>query len=399
MRHNPMRRIKKAKITHLSLVPRGANRLPVIYKEDKSADNLDIDLLVKESKNFDEKGELLAVVYAPELRDTQGDIAGADVIREAMHASAKDGLKIDMRHDGKELTKEQVYVAESFEIQQGDPRFKDFKDRDGRDVDVAGGWGVVLKIDDPAVRKLYREKKWGGVSMMGDGVVVVEKEDDAVDRILGKLEARLNKQSTGDEDMKPEELEAALNKAIKPVADRLEKLEKGEQPADDKGGKGADADELLRPILKSDMSREEMQQYRFDLRRYNILKSVKDAEKTGDDKKITAALTKADTDLEALEADIEKAAGGEEGDGKKGKGKTAKTADGKTAPSHLSKEQQEEWLDMQERLAVLEKSSNQRGGSDEEAEDTGLSKEDNDAVAAARKVATARNTRLFGQKK
>ena len=75
------RRFRKAKINFVSLVPLGANQMPTIFKEGAAGDNLEMSLLVKEAKTRIEKGELLACVYAPEIRDSQGDIASAEVIR------------------------------------------------------------------------------------------------------------------------------------------------------------------------------------------------------------------------------------------------------------------------------------------------------------------------------
>ena len=57
------RRIKNADVQFVTLCPRGANRMSVVYKSDGHAE---FDALHK----FDvERGELLAVVYSPEMRD------------------------------------------------------------------------------------------------------------------------------------------------------------------------------------------------------------------------------------------------------------------------------------------------------------------------------------------
>lgn len=387
-----MRRIIEAKITHLSLVKRGANRLPVIYKSDAAKDNIDIDMLVKASADFDEKGELIAVVYAPELRDTQGDIASQDVIRKAMHDAMKTGIKIDMSHDGKELTKDQVYVAESFEIQKGDPRFADMKDRDGNAVDVTGGWGVVMKITDPAVRKLYRDKTWEGVSMLGDGKVVMEKADTVdlfFDR-LGKL-LKTNEPSTGELDMNEADLKKVLDerddKLTKSITAALKDVLKPEAPADEAEDIGVD-----KPVLAAGFTKSDLQQYTFDSRRYDIAKSVYDAQKTKDAKKIAAAIAKADKDLEALDADIEKA---EKAAKKNGKGKAAleKGDEG-------DDENADRIAELEEQLATLRKSSNQVDDDEDgdegdeganrnrrvvnRGERSSFSKEDRDLIQSAR---------------
>lgn len=162
------RRIKSADVQFVSLCPKGKTRLPVLYKSDGA---VELDTL---TKDMNDQGELLAVVYAPEVRDADGDVASSDVIRKMMHSFAKNGNRIDLRHDGKTLTRDQAFVAENFEIQKSDSRFKDWKNYDGQPVDVSGGWGLLVKIDDPALRTRYRNGEWNGVSLFGtyahDGV-------------------------------------------------------------------------------------------------------------------------------------------------------------------------------------------------------------------------------------
>ena len=209
------RRITAAKITHISLVPRGANRMPVIFKADDQT--LDVELLVKASDDFDTKGELTALVYAPEQRDSQGDIASADVIKEMMYDAARDGVSIDVRHDGVALAKEQAFVAESFLVQKDDPRFEGIKTYDGVAVDPVGSWGVVMKVDDPALRQKYRDGEWNGVSMGGTAVVASEKSDDMLTRVIDEMAKRFgvtdDANTNEDFDMTKDEMAAALKES------------------------------------------------------------------------------------------------------------------------------------------------------------------------------------------
>ena len=92
------RRIRKANISFISLVPSGANKIEAVYKDDGS---VTFGSLLKTSDTFDEQGLLTAVVYAPELRDSQGDIADAAVVKQMAHDFIANGAKIDIRHDGK----------------------------------------------------------------------------------------------------------------------------------------------------------------------------------------------------------------------------------------------------------------------------------------------------------
>jgi len=209
-----MRRIKKVTVQQLSLCKRGKNRLPVLYKSEDGSAHL--QAMVKALDDFDEKGELLIVGYAPELRDVDGDIADADLCREMGHSFMREGAKLDIRHDGNIIERQKAYVAESFTIQKSDERFANWKDYDGTPVDVTGGWGALIKIEDPALRALYKSEGWNGVSFEGPAIVVEEQPDwanrltKAVDFIKGKLGIT---EPGEPDDMNAQELEAALKKS------------------------------------------------------------------------------------------------------------------------------------------------------------------------------------------
>lgn len=265
------RRIKAAKITHISLVPRGANRMPVIYKADSQM--LDLDMLVKAGEDFMEKGELTAIVYAPESRDSQGDIASADVIKEMMYDAARDGVEIDLRHDGAALNKDQAFVAESFIVQKGDPRFDGIKDYEGNAVDPTGAWGVVMKIDDPVLRQKYRDGEWNGVSMGGTAVVESEKSADDVERVLAGMAKLLNggdsdTNTEGDFDMDAKELAAALKESndslAKSIVDGVKEAitevlpsKKQDDAATNDKPEETKKQEIPAPIFKGDPTNEE----------------------------------------------------------------------------------------------------------------------------------------------
>ena len=119
------RRIRNAKITHVSLCQAGKNKLPVLYKAD-GKDRVRFESLAKATDKFDDQGELLTVVYAPEHRDVDGDIASAEAIKKMAYSFARDGQGLDIEHDGKVLPREDAYVAESFLIAKGDERFADW---------------------------------------------------------------------------------------------------------------------------------------------------------------------------------------------------------------------------------------------------------------------------------
>lgn len=160
-------------VEFISLVKRGANRLRALYKS-KDGSTFEAVCLQK----FDEeKGELLNVVYAPEQRDSQGDIASAEVIKRAMERAArKGGPKIDVNHDGEDVGREKAFVAQSFLVDAGDTRFKNWANDAGQPVNLAGAWATVIKIEDEELRNLARTGEIGAVSLGGTAVVVDDEE-------------------------------------------------------------------------------------------------------------------------------------------------------------------------------------------------------------------------------
>lgn len=227
-----MRRIKKAAIKFISLVPAGANQIEPVYKSDGS---VSFGTLVKSSANFDDQGELTAVVYAPNMRDAQGDIADADVVKQMAHDFIANGASVDINHDGKPLPKEKARVAETFLVQKSDERFHGWKDTKGNPVDLAGAWATIIKIEDPELRKKYRSGDWAGVSMGGTAVVESEKSSDVVSRLaeaLNQLTARTSNAEpvTKSTDMTPQELEAVLTKSNQTVLAGVAELLKGVAP-------------------------------------------------------------------------------------------------------------------------------------------------------------------------
>lgn len=275
------REILKAMISHISLCPRGANQIQTMYKaDDGHEENIVFDTIVKD---MTEQGELLAVVYAPDMVDSQGDTASAAVIKEAAYMFGAEGKGIDIRHNEKVLSPEKAYVAESFIIQKGDPRFADTKNYEDEVVDVTGGWGVVFKIEDEDLRSKYRSGEWGGISM-GGMMVATNKEDSIGVQLLkaikgiGKKETKhkTNKSETEDMELTKENLEtiakiasdaivAANKEAEEKAAEKLKK----EQEAGDIGIK------FDEPILKAGATDEDRLKYRKCLEMFEMAKTVK----------------------------------------------------------------------------------------------------------------------------
>lgn len=197
------RRIVKVEVDFLSLVPRGANQLRTLYKSDTG--RFEIETLTKLDA---EQGVLYAIAYAPEFRDSQGDIASVDVCKQMAYSFAANGAKLDLRHDGKAITKDRAFVAETFIVQKGDPRFTGLASASGTSVDPTGGWGVAIKLEDPELRKWYASGAWGGVSLGGRAHVVETNKEGAFDMDAKELLATLEKNN--------ESLVTAIAKALTP---------------------------------------------------------------------------------------------------------------------------------------------------------------------------------------
>ena len=254
--------------------------MPVIYKEDGA---FDCEMLLKAADDFMERGELLAVVYAPEFRDTQGDIASATVIKDMMYDAAKRGENIDIRHDGKPLTKDQAFVAERFIVQKDDDRFKDFKDYNQKPVDVTGAWATVLKIEEQALRQKYKDGDWNGVSMGGRADFALEKDDSLSDKIVRAFVDKLGLTNDEDDDMNAEEYKKLMAENNTVLADAIGKsvgetiAKIGKPEGDDKGDKGKDAneDKSKAPTFKGDPSKaEDVQKHQDALAAWELQKDV-----------------------------------------------------------------------------------------------------------------------------
>jgi len=238
------RKILKANVTRLALCKRGLNTLQTLYK---AADGARFSALVKAAGDFDERGELLFVAAVPGMEFADGDFYGsADALRASAHAFLRNGAELDLEHDGKVLSTDDAFVAESFVIQKGDPRFAGWQNYDGESVDVTGGWGGIIQIESPALRKAYRAGDWDGVSLFAPAAQLElvksdTNESELVRAIRKAIGAPCNTNPAEDDDVKPEEITAAVTAGMKPVLEMLAKaLPQPKDGADEKGKPAAD---------------------------------------------------------------------------------------------------------------------------------------------------------------
>jgi hypothetical protein len=246
-----MKRIQKARVKFITLCPRGKNLMPVLYKADGT---VAFDALTKASEDA---GELTNIVYPAERADTDDHLASAEVIKDMAHAFQKEGGQIDIRHDGKPVSKDKAYVAESFIVQKGDPRFEDYTDYDGNSVDATGAWATVIKIEDPELRRLYREGEWNGVSMQGQGLLTVEKADEEkpphwFTKFLTAVGLGSNSNNDEDVDMKKQELEEVFEKQFEKLAEILKPAPKADETEEVK--KADEKEEVKKEEVKLDLT-------------------------------------------------------------------------------------------------------------------------------------------------
>jgi hypothetical protein len=196
-----LKRIRIKKVSRVALLENGANLTRGLYKA-AGATELTITPLAK--SQVSELGLMHSIVYAPNMVDAHGHFMGVEDTTRGCHSHSQTGLTLDLHHDGKPLSKEKVYIAENFMLTGPDERFPK-KDTTGREINHDGAWAQITHFVDPALRKEAREGKLGEVSLyaaLGD----FELEDVAE----SDLPSALKKSSEEDQDMKPEELTAAI---------------------------------------------------------------------------------------------------------------------------------------------------------------------------------------------
>lgn len=241
-----MPEIKKARIRRISLCPRGANQMPVIYKSEDNT--VRFDPIIKADM---EQGLLTALVYVPNRPDSQGDWAKSDVIKEMAHSSFLEMEGINVRHKDSVLKPEQAQVVESFIVQKQDPRFSDVKDYSGNPVNAEGSWAVVIKIEDESLRQAYRDGEWNGVSMEGEAFLDTQKEESLLQQFTSLFKGLLgqdNKTSQeGETEMDPKEIAKLVKETTVEVLKENGLLKDTKKEDDKKEKKPA-------PVFKGEMS-------------------------------------------------------------------------------------------------------------------------------------------------
>lgn len=153
--------LSNAAVGFVSLCRRGMNGIRTVMKSDgrfSVSSNL---------SKMDREGLLHTLVWVPDLPCHEGDVMTADEVRKMAHGFLPNGGHIDIEHNGKPLSADQVSIAEHYIVPEGDPKFQGICTSEGAQIDPTGGWGLILKINDPEIRADYESGEWNGVSLAG----------------------------------------------------------------------------------------------------------------------------------------------------------------------------------------------------------------------------------------
>lgn len=334
------RRLRNGKITCISLCRRGRNKVRTLLKSDG---RFGVALLTKADKDL-----LHALVYVPEENgaiDTDGDVMTAAEIQKMAHdfLAESDGGKIDIEHDLRPLSSDEVRIAETFIVQKGDSRFDWATDYDGNPVDPTGSWGIILKILDPDLRADFESGALDGVSLFGHA------EFEPVTK---------SQPSPTPSPMDQKDIDALATA----IVTALKKAESVAEPA-------APAPAAAEPQMP-EFSGDPTNPADLDAYETECLKASLDLSKPADMKKWREHLAKRET---------EKSVSKSQGDGNE---------------TELEKAQREA-REANERVAKLEKSSSQPAkpgeGDAAEVHQTGLSKADNDNIALGKSLGARLN--------
>lgn len=166
-------KMKDAKITHLSLVDKGANGVP--FAIIKAAGKNAIQKQVQIAKVDDSKRIVIGVVYQPDVEDAHGDMMDAVEIEKAAHMFMENQhtYNIDKQHD---LETDKGYVVESYiapcDMEMGDQAI------------IKGSWVAGVKVTDDETWEAIQKGEITGFSMWGVGKREEVEEEEKVSKGL-----------------------------------------------------------------------------------------------------------------------------------------------------------------------------------------------------------------------
>jgi hypothetical protein len=169
--------LKDAKITHISLVDKGANGVP--FAIIKSAGKNAIQKQVQIAKVDDAKRVVIGVVYQPDVEDAHGDMMDVVEIEKAAHLfmEKQHTYNIDKQHD---LEADKGYVVESY-IAPCDMEI-------GDQIIAKGSWVAGVKVTDDDTWDAIQKGEITGFSMWGVGKrEEIEEEEEVSKGLLNRI--------------------------------------------------------------------------------------------------------------------------------------------------------------------------------------------------------------------
>ncbi|NOJ73192.1 XkdF-like putative serine protease domain-containing protein [Paenibacillus alvei] len=169
-------KLTDAKITHISLVDKGANGVPfaIIKNAGKNA----IQKQVQIAKVDDSKRIVIGVVYQPDTPDAHDDQMTADEIEKAAHLFMENQhtYNIDKQHD---LETNKGYVVESY-IAPCDMEI-------GEQTIIKGSWVAGVKVTDEETWDAIQKGEITGFSMWGIGKREEVEEEEVSKGLLKRI--------------------------------------------------------------------------------------------------------------------------------------------------------------------------------------------------------------------
>lgn len=280
-----MRELKNAKVTHVSYVDKAANKKKFFLTKSEDQPN-DFEKEVRLVTKADDPQKLVyGVVYEPDKEDAHGDFMTAETIEKAAHGFMENYQLIDKQHDFETEAGKVVesYVApvdleiDSEKIAKGtwvlvtkatDDMWESIQKGEFTGYSLAGSaeTETVEKAtqdrfnrgktyrDVNAALDAFRGAAWSILDNYDDSdadkIAGIQSEISELSALIGTIQTTksVTKQGFGDmvksffntkkqeeKEMTGAELKKALDEALKPFNDRLEKLEK--QDTGDADGK------------------------------------------------------------------------------------------------------------------------------------------------------------------
>ncbi|ASA21966.1 XkdF-like putative serine protease domain-containing protein [Paenibacillus donghaensis] len=173
-------KLKDAKITHISLVDKGANGVPfAIIKAQKANKAGAIQKQVQIAKIDDDKRIVKGVVYQPDVAESHDDQMDEVEIEKAAHLfmEKQHTYNIDKQHD---LEADKGFVIESYiapcDMTLGDQQI------------VKGSWVAAVKVTDDDTWEAIKKGEITGFSMWGVGKrEEIEEEEEVSKGILSRI--------------------------------------------------------------------------------------------------------------------------------------------------------------------------------------------------------------------